>query len=204
MKILLTIISLLITTIIFSQNSKSESIFIGNFNPFSNEDTVKKILNGKVITEYNSNLKDGDIYFVYSEEKVKEWALNTINQNFVGKSFRVYSNDKLKDEVFTLSMLTDIKIRNTITPQQQIQAPIHKSLTVFTYASGNQQMFYCNGKINYFYFTGDKRLPDTNSFNTNEETSNKVKEIINNTLLWEDVPNEFFELRQVQRVKTDF
>ena len=75
----------------------SESVLVKKQNPLSKEGY--KEFYGKPIPVYDANLKDGDIFVVYDETKIKEWGLKLINSNLKGKSIRlVCENGGCSDE----------------------------------------------------------------------------------------------------------
>jgi hypothetical protein len=189
----------------------SESVLVKKQNPLSKEGY--KEFYGKPIPEYNANLKDGDIFVVYDEIKIKEWGLKLINNNLKGKSIRlVCENGGCGDEEDQLITIPEFIIMYLNT--SVFQNPEFRANLIFNsiddsgpYREAKISLYY-DGKIRTYSEHKSSRYPYTkkhyNKHVSDSSATNKIKDILYPLLNWEVVPNEFFEIRKIERLKTDF
>jgi hypothetical protein len=170
----------------------SESILIANKNPFS--DASKNILEGKIITEYNSNLKDGSLFYELDELKINDWALNILNELFYGKKVRVYYDGLTNsDEVLTIGKFTEITLKSYDRKKDNLVFDVAKTPNSMDsgFANGNTEL-YENGQI------------VLRNYGSSADSSRNMMITMYGSLMWSKVPDEFFQIRKIQRDKTDY
>jgi hypothetical protein len=183
----------------------SESVLVANKNPFGY--LAENIVKDKTISEYKGNLKDGDLFFVIDEPKIKKWAIDIINKNLKDKTIRLYDNNK-EDKVITIPEFVKIGLNTYM-----LYAPKDKMNYCYTYAEisshGDVISLSSNGEIKT-YRVGRRSFPDehitteANLYKTDITTTNSIGNMMKPILTWKMVPDEFFEIRKVEKQKTDF
>jgi hypothetical protein len=172
----------------------SESVVIANKNPFNESNS--SILSGKTISTYNSSLKNGDMFYeVKDDNKLEEWVLNTVNLLLEGKSLRLYKHDL--DKLTTIPKFNDCFIYRTL------DAPSGKDYLV-SYDIKYWDRYQFGLTISKDYTTSKIKIGDDFYGNANDETNQKIYEILKNNISWKNVPDEYFEIRVVQKKTTDF
>jgi hypothetical protein len=173
----------------------SESVVIANKNPFNESNS--SILGGKTISSYNSSLQNGDLFYTIKDfDKLDEWVLNTVNNLLEGKSLRLYIGDS--DKLTTIPKFNDCFISRTLE-----HAPSGKD-----YLVSNSIKYFDERElrltISKDYSTFKIKIGDDFYGNANDQTNEKIYEILKNNISWKNVPDEYFEIRVVQKKTTDF
>jgi hypothetical protein len=169
--------------------SPSESILVANKNPFNDDEYIS------YRKSYNKDLKNGDGFFVLDEKKYNKWVNSIAKQFLIGKTINLKSDSGDEKSI-------SIPIFNSITPNlrggnSSLKELFFKnntmtfSIYIITDGSGLGQVKYYDIKANEYYY-----LP--------QESKEKLFKIINENYTWDKVPDDFFELRKVQKKQTDF
>ena len=173
-------------------NNISESILIETKNPFKEEN--KRLLGGKTITPYNSSLVNGDLFYtVKNNDELKKWVLNTATNLLKGKTLNI------GDETYTISGFNKCSLVTNMGP-----APSPKNHLVFKdieYYDTSKQFGVPHVDI---YHMAGVILISRNGQMANEETAKKVYDFLANYLGSKHVPDEYFEIRKVNKKNTDF
>jgi len=174
----------------------SESVLVANKNPFKYTEYVlaKRF--------YDKTLKDGDLFFTYGPE-FNTYIKDEINSSFIGKTIRFNFNNtdniltmeklnyfslkKLDGKVGT-QCLSDVSFYSTLNDDR-----VYKRQVTFKYNSPNKF------SVDYYPYTVGSK--------------NSVVKLVNeqsflNTLFnitsWTKIPDEYFQIRKIQRQQTDF
>jgi hypothetical protein len=174
----------------------SESVVIANKNPFNESNS--SILSGKTISSYNSSLQNGDLFYTIKDfEKLDEWVLNAVNNLLEGKSLRLYRGDS--DKLTTIPKFNECFISRELVED----APSGKDYLV-SYSIKYWSGYQFGLTISEDYTTSKIKIGDDFYGNANDETNQKIYEILKNNISWKNVPDEYFEIRVVQKKTTDF
>ena len=166
-----------------SVDGPKESVVIDKVNPFNHPEYKK------YIREYSKDLKDGDIFVVFDA-----WGFGRFLNNLFGKK-TIRFNDEVENIIFSESLNS---ARNITWPGfPESDSPLNKTINLSN-DKGSGFLYYNNGKLYTFSVGGYKEY-------VNEKLKDYLEDkIINPYGKWEGVPNEFFEIRKVQRQETDF
>jgi hypothetical protein len=193
----------------------SESILIDNKNPF------KHLEYKDAQREYSSNLKDGDRFYeikFYNFHKFIDNFFADLYRSFVGKTIRINSEDEIaKIEEFFIKEL-QVEFESSDKGIKNVTISFRYKIGLFTYRI---TISYNNGKFGpiislreeYRSSSPKLTLPEELITSTNqidlyrafnsigEQMKKKCTEILNNL---QNIPDDCFEIRQIQREKTDF
>jgi hypothetical protein len=180
----------------------SESILVSKKNPYNDKSIMDMVTddNNKFIT-YNSNLIDGDTFIVLDKGLIQKFFTN-VGYNFLKQSFEGKTIRFLKDKQ---DLTTTLGGENAFMFK-----------TAYTYEPNN---LYGVTKLGFQYppITYNLLEDDIDTFvmdgfsgpyfTISEDTKNKLLPIFRankDLFLLSKAPDEYFEIRKVQRVKTDF
>lgn len=166
----------------------SESVLIANKNPFS--ETSLRYLSGQTIGEYGGELKDGNLFYVLKRDLIKEWCLNLVNKTLEGKEVRTFFGGYLNtsgDKIVKISKFSEMWFPDVVL------APKDKDKLCF---------YKCYDWV-HFSLLSDGTYTD-HDYSTMSDTSNSILNALKPIVSWKKVPDEYFEIRKIQRQKTDF
>ena len=191
--------------LLYESTPPDESVLVTNKNPFKypEYESARK--------PYSSSLKDGDLYYVlnYKADETIEELLKPTYDSFIGKTIRRLRSD----EISKIKPITGTEIIYDI--------PLNKSLM------GGLYIYYVLGYGNYpiegdpvtvhitekgdIDISGYYRRGEINKdiepeiynalYTIGSEMKKKLTEIISNP---SQLPDDIFEIRKIQRQKTDF
>ena len=172
----------------------SESVLVENVNPFK-EPKYQSI----TMSEYKPDLKNGSLFFVLDENKIELWVLSIINNDLSGKTIRLYND--YKDEIKIIPKFegygTYVSLnKNPISIKDKNKACIVKISTGTLYSGAASVNSNGSVKINY--------PNDYDDLNSSGVDSLKIFNSVISKILWSKVPDEYFEIRKIQRQQTDF
>ena len=178
----------------------SESVLIVNKNPFkySEYESARQT--------YSSNLKDGDMFYMldnfnfefYKNNLIEGFSINFLN-GLNNKTVRDIGNGY--DDIITFYGPLELENRH--------------SLSNSLWNLGNMKLKYNDGvpKKGEVYLNFKSELSDNNfELRFNNKSFNKINELFNKQykesvvpkLKKENIPDEYFEIRKIQRQQTDF
>jgi len=175
----------------------SESVLVVNKNPFK----YPEFENAR--KTYNSELKDGDLFYIVQNYKYEKKITTEFNQNFIKDLY--YKSAKYDDIIYRF-----------------ISPNVNESTTSYPYGIGKIGI-QVNGSDIENYSVRRARTKVENEFIIDFEKNNKsglnnsiwipsiqqlynknYKEEVLPKLKIETVPDEYFEIRKIQRETTDF
>ena len=172
----------------------SESVLVANKNPFKNLEykTAQRF--------YNPNLKENEMFFTIDTNRVSEFLQNKVDQNFEGKSIRLFCVTKEK-----IGGITETDYLHTL-PESFVMVSDKQPLELnVAWQVKNEYIFYDKdtGIISIHY---KNKIMDYTTGETKCETKSdgKMKSLLDPILNLQNIPDEFFEIRKIQRQKTDF
>jgi hypothetical protein len=187
-----------------------ENVLVANKNPFKYEEykNARKF--------YNSNLKDGDLFFKIKGESgwkngMTDYLSSKIKQNFDGKTIRWNDNiGKLRFEennnIFVKSegeTGTQSILGFYINLQDENGRRIGE--IVFNPRDGFKELKRSRVDYEKYNKNPSGSLPLKDEFITiSIQNNDSMKTLVFSFSNWNVLPDEFFEIRKIQRQKTDF
>jgi len=162
-----------------------ESVLVEKKNPF-NDVKFKDFIRG-----YSPELKDGDLFTIFKPDKDK--ILNDINSKIYGKTIRLYFSDYTTDKIVKIPKFTTISFNDLYGYNYGSNKISIASLSSEQY---NGDTIHVNDRFKGYRprYVHNKRFYDL--------PENLLKIFID--FIWNKLPDEYFEIRKIQREKTDF
>ena len=189
-----------------------ESVLVAKKNPFKD----KKFKDAW--QTYKSKMVDGDLFYVVDKTAIPKLVEEFYNNNFKGKTFRAGSYNE--DDIFKFNDFGEIDMIDYYHPEQLIfknlktkeedmktkngydfhgyyifSAPSYLPKLEFK-INDNYIGFMGKRQENQPYFSFYKLIP--------ENQINKFENMFKENLSVKNLPDEIFEIRKIQREKTDF
>ena len=175
-----------------------ESVLVAKKNPFNYEE-YKGAIRG-----YSSDLKDGDLFtntfLPFGDYSVSDYVKNSMDENFKGKDFRFISKSYDSINQYKDIKFYGPKIQNNITYYTYNNRVIMFFKKHMTKIDINLQ----SGEFKYFTNVGTGESVETNYTKLSKESENKILTILRKIFNIKNIPDECFEIRKIQREKTDF
>ena len=186
--------------LMYESTPPDESVLVTNKNPFTNNEY------SSAIRFYSGDMKDGDLFFKTTDTLVS-YLKSEINKAFEGKSVKIvcswYEKNTNKLETVTDNTLIFPKCELSIkkemwegdlgtTPLKSLRWQVSPTLP-------NDKSIYIEGEgiiwDSVFEITYRKCI-----FGDPTKVTSTVKSITD----WSKIPDQYFEIRKIQRSKTDF
>jgi hypothetical protein len=196
----------------------SESILIDNKNPFKSENY--KLFNNGKITLYSSNLKNNDFFYSLNFKSLEQYVLNKINNLLLDKSIRLNGNG-VEDKIYNIEKFKYCSLYGSsgynvsnVSPTYSeslcfidiaTNAPNYSGVDLFEISTLSRSKLL---DITYSHVM-EKSFPyqhetmKVNNYSVSDDTMNKIYDIIKEWLTWSKLPDEYFEIRKIQRQQTD-
>jgi len=159
-----------------------ESVLVAKKNPF------KDVKFKDFIRGYSPKLKDGELFTIFQPNKDK--ILSDINSKIYDKTIRLLSDIKT-DKIVKIPKFTMISFDDLYDYNYQFN---QNSISSLSSGQIHGDKIYVNSRYTpnrYFYNNDYYDLPE-----------NLLK--LFNDYIWHKLPDEYFEIRKIQREKTDF
>lgn len=183
----------------------SESVFITNKNPFKYEEYKD------ARRTYTTELNDGDLFFKFKESLTKEYLLTQLNYIYEGKTVRLYlgkdsynpkNNSNDRDEIVKIQKFNTLKFFTDYSYWQWTPMGNAKGIDV-----NNTEIEFniTNGIVKRNKYThSDKSISEVYYYQFSiDDGRGKLEELIKN-ISYNNLPDNLFEIRKIQRLKTDY
>jgi len=173
----------------------SESILVANKNPFKYSEYV----NARKF--YSPTLKDGELFFE-KNEKFNLYLEKELQKKMLGKTFR----GLLRENEDVLIQIKD-NLEVWTKDGKSVGTQCIYSLRFSGIIDGSEQ-----DMISYYVDPGNEILYSNYSYTFNRDIGNSItlsnpqsfKSVIFSVSNWNLIPDELFQIRKIQRQKTDF
>lgn len=189
----------------------SESVLVANKNPFKYSEFEK------AKQEYSSVLKDGDMFYILNITKFNQYKkdiINKFNENFFNdlnnKTVRVvdeYLDGSTND--YTLRFVGPVK-KNMGVSELIIGIEINDTKTIYPYIinmvknnSKYDKIFFMYDTLSTIKPAGTPSEIEIHSQKIDDLYMKKYQELVEPKLDKVNAPDEYFEIRKIQRKQTD-
>jgi hypothetical protein len=188
-----------------------ESVLVANKNPFS--DSSKDLTKGIPISNgYKSNLSEGALFFTFDSDSIKKWILDTVNKSPInGKSVRAFDKNKTEDVLINIPDFLDANLSFTRLEGSPSDKERLSFTVLFDKGPYSEQHIKLNSDGSIIKVSRrkdewpyDYRYREYGEFITNSETNTKILNIIKPLVNLGSIPDEYFEIRKIEKQKTDF
>jgi hypothetical protein len=180
--------------LMYESSPPDESVLVTKKNPFKGLEfkTAQRF--------YNPNLKENEMFFTIDKNRVQDFLQNKVDQNFKGKSIRFFCTTEKKtgekietDHLYTL-------------PESFVIVSDKEPLELNVGWEANDIYISYIEDVDELAVAFDNKIGDYKTGETRCKTSSdgKIKTLLDPILNIQNIPDEFFEIRKIQRRKTDF
>jgi len=178
----------------------NESVLVAKKNPFKDNNVMDMISKDGRFIRYDKDLVDGDTFLVYDNDNLQQYfqkiSDDFFNRNFLGKTIRYNVGDTDYTKKIEVKNKRNVYV-NSILPSTLYGI----SELGFRYPS----IYYDFRKDDIIGYPSDGL--GSKKYEVSDETKNKLLQIFRGNkdkFLMSNVPDEYWELREVKREKTDF
>jgi hypothetical protein len=190
-----------------------ESVLVANKNPFKYEEykNARKF--------YSSNLKDGDLFFITKgtsgwKDGLTDYLSSKIKENFDNKTIRYKRLDDLSTDhigVLRSEYFDTTGNRSKLVLSLKEENPGTQCINFFTLQLRDQSgktiigdiFFDSKEGFKYVSYYSQYQKKDI-TFKVEVQSNDSIKTKVYSFSNWNTIPDEFFEIRKIQRQKTDF
>ena len=177
-----------------------ESVLVAKKNPFKDKSIMDMVTKDGKFIRYDKDLVDGDTFLSYNSGNIKQYFQSIgedfFNRNFLGKTIRYIENGTDYTKKLEEKNLYIIDDTSYITPK-----------TLYGFRELGFKYPWITYDFNKDIVEGGRLGFSGPEYDISEETKNKLLQIFRGNkdkFSMSNVPDEYFEIRKIQREKTDF